>query len=655
MRDGRLSDFHRQIFVAGVLALGAATSLAEESAQATFDSVYGEAYKKALASTDKEDDLALAVRLLAGIEAAGEKKDLVALLCEKAAETAGRHPGGSATAVDAWMKLAMAAPARRADCLEKIMAIREKTFLGATRAERLPAAEQWLWSVLEFAESRGASDPQAALAAVRKALPVATSGGSGLRGVLNARGKSLGDRCRVLGEMKALAGRLKTNENDDASRESLILLNLTELDDPNAANQLLKSGCSEQIRTYVPMAAKSLVELPEDACLELAKWYVRVSEGRSDAGRIACLRRAKGCLKAWMVKHPKEDENSTAVKLRLSDLDAQLVAMGGQPMSDGMLILEETFDTVGPAGVIPGWTASAPQGNAVALAHEADSRFLGIVCRTGHPTHAGRRLSLRPEWSTVSIFMRYRTSKVAADGDPYHRAGMYISVKDAEGREIRGHDERCYGDEDWHPYAATVDLPRGARWLDIDFGFHGWKGEMGVDELRMYANGAPVAMPFHEGFPEGMFEKLTPSGLPVGWGGNPRLVKVVREEGKAILRLANAGTSRNNIYARASVRVEPHWKGVRLTARVRTTGIVKNVDAPWLGAHINWGFQGVEAVQVGNVPAAWGTNDNKGWNNVALETKVPQGASRLNLSIGMDGIPGTLDVAAVKLEVAEEK
>jgi len=77
--------------------------------------------------------------------------------------------------------------------------------------------------------------------------------------------------------------------------------------------------------------------------------------------------------------------------------------------------------------------------------------------------------------------------------------------------------------------------------------------------------------------------------------------------------------------------------------------------ALWHGAHIDWSFQSAEAVQVGETLNGWSCNSDKAWHNVVLETRVPQGASRLFISLRMGGIPGTLDVAWVKLEPVAPK
>ena len=643
-----------------VLVLAAAAPAADD-AQALFDSVYGQAYRKAVASADREDDLALAGRLLGGAAAAGDRRDLAALLCEKAAELASHHPQGAAAAAQAWSKLADLAPARRAECLEKIAAVRERACQTAPRTERAALTEAWLWAVLDLSHAREDSDPQAALAVVRRAVAAATMYGSTLRGVLMERAKVLAERARILNEVRSLTARLKANDNDDAARESLILLQLAELDDPNAANALVRAGCSEQLRTYVPLTAKPPGSLAQDVMPELAKWALRVAEGRSDAGRRAMLRRACECLRAFVDKHARADEAAVAAKLRLKDIEAQLAEMGDPPVSDGLLILTEDFDAPAAGGTIPGWGVQVSPGNAVALAREADApgqragnRFLGIACRTGNDTGASRRIVLQPDWSRVSLLARVRTARLAPGKEPYHMAGLQVHVRDGGGRIIRSHETRYYVDSDWSPLEVTIDLPRGARTLDMRWCFIGSRGELGVDDLRVYANGTPVANPFHEGFPEGTFEKLTPLGLPVGWGGNPKAVKIVREEGKAVVRLPNPD-GKGGASLGTAVRVQPTWQALRLTARVRTTGMQKDPMALWHGAHIDWSFQSAEAVQVGETLNGWSCNSDKAWHNVVLETRVPQGASRLFISLRMGGIPGTLDVAWVKLEPVAPK
>ena len=107
-----------RFLTAAILVFSAAPIWADEPAD-TFSRLYASDYEKAL----RTRDTAFAAKLVEAAKARGTEPGLVALLCVKAYELGSKAPSGYATAAQAMEFLAEQAPARRADCLDKALAL----------------------------------------------------------------------------------------------------------------------------------------------------------------------------------------------------------------------------------------------------------------------------------------------------------------------------------------------------------------------------------------------------------------------------------------------------------------------------------------------------------------------------------------------------
>ena len=161
---------------AAVLLLLGAVGVRADEAEDAFNSLYGNDYKKATATPDKADDVALAADLLKAAKAQGVQPGLVAVLCDKAYELGVRLPAGYETAVEAMELVAQAIPAGAAAASDRVATIREKQYQAAKGLEKADAGEVFIESVLAAAGAHMASGATAeASALLRKALVVANA------------------------------------------------------------------------------------------------------------------------------------------------------------------------------------------------------------------------------------------------------------------------------------------------------------------------------------------------------------------------------------------------------------------------------------------------------------------------------------------------
>jgi len=595
--------------------------------------------------------MALAKQLVAAAAAADKQPGLLGVICQKAYDLASKDPAGYPTAVEAMELLAEKDSSAKVDALEKMVLIRQQVWHSCARGVRAVAANRWIRTLMRLAEAKAADDPAAALPVIRKAVSLATSHKSWLRDAALAKAELIDARARATRKASELLEKLQADEADGVLRRKLILLYVVDLDKVEEANRLLRPGSDEVLRTCVPLAAKDPQELAEEACLEMGKWYASLAEEASALGKRVVASRAAAYLRTYLEKHATEDATRTRAKLRLQQIEWELEAMGGKPISDGVLVFEEKFDSPIRSGLMAGWQAQVQPGDAVAVAKEDNNRFLAIACRKGPDAYVQRSLPLDRTWGSVTVFAKVKARKLKRGSADENAAKLTFSVKDAAGLSMTSSSSKIlvFSDCDWRPVSKTVALPRGARKLRMTIGLFGTKGKLGVDDIRIYADATPVAIPWKRGFPRGRFGQLGPGGTPRGWSMDPRLVKVVREGGHSIVRLASPD-GKKSIWLKTYVRLKPRWRALRLTARVRATGMQKNPDYSSYAARIAWSYQSDEAITLGESLDEKQFNTDTDWTTVTLESQVPSGACRVSIRIGLYYIPGTFDVDWVKLE-----
>jgi len=325
--DGILRLFAR------VLAILAATSVpvtwAEgQDAEALFESLYGADVAKVTRTRDKADDVALAARLL---EAAGGRDiqpALAAVLCRKAIDLGSSHPDGYDTAVDAADRMIEVAPEKAAEGYERLIDLREQQHRAAKGLDKIGAAETLIETLLMAADARlDGGEANEALGLMRQASRLARAIRCDRQEEIQARMDRATARLKAERQAEAYEKKLGATPDDTTTRNALVCLCVGELDDPERALKHLNDACQDDLKKYVPAAAKGVDAAPELACMDLGEWYRGLAAEASDAAKIALLSRARAYYERFLGLHEAEDLARNRATLALKKVEADLAEL----------------------------------------------------------------------------------------------------------------------------------------------------------------------------------------------------------------------------------------------------------------------------------------------------------------------------------------
>ena len=293
----------------------------------TYEALFGQEARKVARSAGTRDDAAFAAKLLSGARAVPDAPGLQQLLLAKAYEFGFKHRDGYLAAVDAMELLGETYPQRRGEALGNILAVRQRQYRYAARAQRVTYGRALIDALLAVARLRmTAWQAGEALRLYRDAARTAAK--LRLRPEIErirklveiAKAQEAGER-----EMAALARLLKARPGDRDAAKKLLMGYLIHRNDPNTALGLLeKTGPDEVLRTYVPLAAKGLHEVPGPACLELGDWYSTLLKGASVAARGPLLRRMLGYYERSCDLHGQQDTTFIRMQLRIAGIAKEL-------------------------------------------------------------------------------------------------------------------------------------------------------------------------------------------------------------------------------------------------------------------------------------------------------------------------------------------
>ncbi len=314
------------VFAASLRAAGA------DKAAEVFESLYGAKVKAVKATRDAGDDVELAARLLAAAKEATKQPGFLAVLCEKAADLAGGHPDGYATAVEAMDFLASQVSEKAAACAERVVQIRQNQFEKSRGDERFGAGEALLDALLPLVDAKEAAGEYLEAAAVcRRAQTVARAVKSDRSEEIEARQKQLAQTLRTLREIAGVKTLIQRNPGNTAAREKLVRLYLVDRDDPAEAARHLEGVKDKSLRKYVPAVAKGVEAAPELACMELGEWYRGLGEKAAPGAQAAMYARAKAYYERFLSLHTRDDLQRTQATLALKEIQAAFEKSGGPP------------------------------------------------------------------------------------------------------------------------------------------------------------------------------------------------------------------------------------------------------------------------------------------------------------------------------------
>jgi len=387
---------------AATAATGGEVPVAEKAAE-VFESLYGKQVRQVTASADRNDDAALAGKLLEAARAAEATPGLLDVLCENAYTLGLRHPDGHKTAVGAMDLLAEKVPGQRLAALDKLVDFHQTQYNRARSADRRGRGEGLFDAIARAANTRAeAKDFAGAAACWRRALPVVKTVKPALADSVQLAVKLADSRLQAMDSAAALRQRLEANADDKQARDALVTLYIVEFDDPAEAAKCLPTDRSDMLSKLVMVAGMSVERLPLRACLELGDWYRRLSEKATEVSTGHMLRHARGYYRRYLELQTVEDLSRTRVKLALKQIEAKLEAY---PSLAALAVGKRAPVASGPVGAKPGgamsdvalvthpsplprvvsWTIETrqPRGFILAVAFSPDSKHLAAAGDAG--------------------------------------------------------------------------------------------------------------------------------------------------------------------------------------------------------------------------------------------------------------------------------
>ena len=361
----------------GVLVLaGLAPAAWAEDAARMFDSLFGQEVKRVKATRGYEDDQKLAGDLLGVAEKRKQDTALVEVVCRTAWDLARKTPAGFPTAVKAMELLAECIPAKAPECRGEILSVRRRQYGAARGAERTCAAEALIQALQAVAEDKiQAKDYTEALKLLRQAAAMAGAMRLPVLAELQAKVRKVAAWELARRQIVQMEARLKADPKDGFARRRIIELYLVELDDPAGAARFVDEESDERLKTYIPLAAKDAQDLADQACLELAQWYLSLADKATTHGKITVLVRARTYYQSFLAKHEKTDLSRTKASLALEKIEAELSRLDPTPEVAAKWIDVLKLVDPGKHAVAGKWTRS---GSKVGTQQAARQSRIGI-------------------------------------------------------------------------------------------------------------------------------------------------------------------------------------------------------------------------------------------------------------------------------------
>jgi len=306
---------------AAFAALAAAAHAA--TAEEQFESVYGKEYRAAAGSRETSDDVALAGQLLAAARTADDS-GLKALLCEKAYGVALKDASGWPTAVAAMDLLAATVPARKAECVGKVVTIRQNAFDTAKGAAWNEAGDALAAALMALAETKiEAEDVAGARGCCVRAKEAAEKVRSARLGDVEAMAALVEVHARLL----PLKGAIKMNPANRDARAKLMKIYLIELDDPESAAKFVERDRDDNLDKFILVAAMNVSNVPERGCIQLGDWYCGLANEAGPAGKAAMLHRARTYYRRFLDMHTAQDPERSKAESALQQVETALAGL----------------------------------------------------------------------------------------------------------------------------------------------------------------------------------------------------------------------------------------------------------------------------------------------------------------------------------------
>ncbi|MGB2936871.1 MAG: LamG domain-containing protein [Phycisphaerae bacterium] len=314
-------------------------------AETAFQQLYGQDVRRAEATADPKDDVALAAELVKAAKTITGQPHFLALVCEKACELGAAHPTGYHTALEAADLLAEHVPEQLNVLEETLLPVRRWEYERARGLAKAEAGEALIASLLAVAGTRADGlELDEALRLCREASSVARPIRSTQLRLIEQAQKRFTEMKRTLGQVQRLKDVLANDAENQVTRRKIVELFLMGLDNPAEAAKYVDGLEDKALRRYVPAAAKGVEAAPELACIEMGDWYREVAAGVKEWAKATLLKRARAYYARFLDLHEAEDLQRTKAMLAIKKVDAALSELGGGPPLPRGAVLALTFD-----------------------------------------------------------------------------------------------------------------------------------------------------------------------------------------------------------------------------------------------------------------------------------------------------------------------
>jgi len=334
-----------RIAIACTLCVSAATAQLENrepaliEAEQTVQQIFGPNIRRAAATPQKTDDLALAAQLLTASEAETSGAAVEVVLLRHAAALASTDPAGDATAARVWERLIERDPAGANEYAVQRLPILQRLYQRARDETKDEAGTAYLVALLTAAQAKGdAAEWEQAVVYTRQALGLTARVAPSRRGEIQQLLNHLRDRQRLQNRADQLRQKVLTAKDNDpdampALAKPLIELLLIEMDDPREAAKYSVLADDDTLKTHLSLARRSVESLEQDEARRVGAWYRDLARTAPDRAKAAMLERSRTAYERFLELQGGEGLDGTAAKLQLKGIETQLekLAASGSP------------------------------------------------------------------------------------------------------------------------------------------------------------------------------------------------------------------------------------------------------------------------------------------------------------------------------------
>jgi len=307
------------------LFLPAASAAGAGRAEKLFEEIFGAEARKVTATPVKTDDVEFAEKLVKSSNTLTEEPALRVYLCEKACEFGMKGSKGYRTVRTALNLLDTAAPERKDQWDEKRLELYTVLYRTSKGSARKAAGEDYITQCLVVGDNKANEGLWSeAITLYQQALNTATY-------VRSLQKSEAAKRLETANQMKEVAQLKAKLEKDpeNASIRMTLVRSYVEFDRPDRALPYVKhANVGEPWRTYVPLAAKAVDDLPTQVCLELGNWYKTLAFSAQPQAKAVLAKRTRSYYVAYLRKARADGATAGVLAEARAKIDAALAQIG---------------------------------------------------------------------------------------------------------------------------------------------------------------------------------------------------------------------------------------------------------------------------------------------------------------------------------------